>query len=93
MSKFELGKVVVTEKINARMKEDKNFDIFIKTSLGRFKNCDWGILCAEDKAAVDEAVTSGGMMIMGAYKHKDEEVWIITEWDRSVTTILFPHER
>lgn len=39
MSKFELGKVVVTEKINARMKEDKNFDIFIKTSLGRFKNC------------------------------------------------------
>lgn len=92
MEKFELGNVVIKESISARMKEDKHFDIFVKCSLGRFKNCDWGILCAEDKAVADEAVTSG-QMVMGAYKYKDEEIWIITEWDRSVTTILFPHER
>lgn len=92
MEKFELGNVVITESISTRMKEDKHFDIFVKCSLGRYKNCDWGILCAEDKMAADDAVASGHM-IMGAYKYKDEEIWIITEWDRSVTTILFPHER
>lgn len=92
MEKFELGNVVIMESISTRMKEDKHFDIFVKCSLGRYKNCDWGILCAEDKMAADDAVASGHM-IMGAYKYKDEEIWIITEWDRSVTTILFPHER
>lgn len=92
MEKFELGKVAVTETVCTRMKEDKQFDIFVKRSLDRFKNGDWGILCAEDKAEADEAVKSG-QMVMGAYKHKDEEIWIITEWDRSVTTILFPDER
>lgn len=42
MEKFELGNVVITESISTRMKEDKHFDIFVKCSLGRYKNCDWG---------------------------------------------------
>lgn len=93
MDKFELGQLVVTDGVNAKMKTDQGFDTFVKTSLGRFKRCDWGTLCDEDKAECDKAVKNGDQMIMGAYTRDGEEIWIITEWDRSATTILFPHER
>lgn len=92
MEKFELGKIVITAGVDAQMKADKGFDTFVKCSLGRFKKGDWGVLCDEDKAEADRAVTDG-QMVMGAYKRGDFEIWIMTEWDRSVTTILFPHER
>lgn len=48
----------------------------------------------EDKAMNDQAVSEGGR-IFGAYrdaKHLDWRIWIITEADRSVTTVLFPDE-
>lgn len=93
MAKFELGQLVVTESVNTRMKADPGFDTFVKVSLGRFKRGDWGSLCNEDKVQCDNAVTNGDQMIMGSYKRNGEEIWIITEWNRSTTTILFPHER
>ncbi len=90
--KFKLGRVVVTAGIADLMNANSRFEFFVKNSLGRFIKGDLGDLCDEDKAASDKAVTSGEM-IMGAYKHHGVEIWIITEWDRSATTILFPHER
>ncbi len=92
MTKFELGRIVVTTAVDNKMKSDAGFDKFVKISLGRFKRGDWGVLCDEDKANSDKAVANS-QMIMGAYARNGVEIWIITEWDRSVTTILFPHER
>lgn len=92
MAKFELGQLVVTASVNARMKTDPGFDKFVKVSLGRFKRGDWGVLCDEDKARCDKAIENGEM-VMGSYARNGEEIWIITEWNRSTTTILFPHER
>jgi len=92
MRKFELGQIVVTASIAEEMKGNPGFDHFVKHSLGRFKGGDWGVLCDEDKDSSDKAVMNGEM-VMGAYAWKGIEIWIITEWDRSVTTILFPHER
>lgn len=91
-AKFKLGQVVITASIATLMKADPEFDRFVKISLDRFKQGDWGVLCDEDKANSDKAVTND-QMIMGAYARCGVEIWIITEWDRSVTTILFPHER
>lgn len=48
--------------------------------------------CAEDQQFNEEAVESGARILTG---HNDEvwgRVWVITEADRSVTTVLFPHE-
>ena len=62
--------------------------------LERHVKGDWGDLDAEDKATNDLAVTSGDR-ILSVYKvgpGKDDRVWIITEYDRSVTTILRPDE-
>lgn len=94
MKKFELGQTVITRGIAARMQEDNEFGLFVMVSLERHKNGDWGNLCDEDKALNDEALKDGNRL-MSAYNrkdHPDDKIWIITEADRSVTTVLFPNE-
>lgn len=51
----------------------------------------WGDLCAEDKAANDEALINGSR-IFSAYQFDTVKIWVITEADRSSTTILLPEE-
>lgn len=52
----------------------------------------WGDLCPEDKQANDEALHTGAR-ILSAYELPDDtKVWVITEADRSATTILLPEE-
>lgn len=94
-NKFDLGRIVVTAGVDARMKEDNYFRSFVNRCLVRYEECDWGSVDPEDKKTSDDAVKNGDR-IMGVYEFvKDDKnltIWIITERDRSVTTILFPHE-
>ena len=60
--------------------------------LVRHVSGDWGELCAEDRLQNDMAVREG-YRILSAYKtSKGTKIWVITEWDRSVTTLLLPAE-
>jgi len=60
--------------------------------LNRHRSGDWGNVCAEDRTANDLAITHGDR-ILSAYMLKDGvRLWIITEADRSATTILLPDE-
>jgi hypothetical protein len=53
---------------------------------------DWGEVDDEDKALNDESVKTGNRLL-SAYKLSDgTKIWIITEADRSATTILLPEE-
>lgn len=53
---------------------------------------DWGIVDEQDGASNDEAVLRGER-ILSAYKTSSgTKLWIITEADRSATTILLPSE-
>lgn len=73
---------------------NREFAIFVNVSFNRYVRCDWGDTCAEDKTSNDYAVRHGER-ILAAYEHPDHpdwRIWIITEWDRSITTILFPDE-
>ena len=91
--KFNLGELVVTKGIDERM-QDNAFYSFIAESLRKFYTCDWGNMCDDDKSLSDNAVKHGNTSIHGVYLNEKtgEEIWIITEADRSVTTILFPEE-
>ena len=59
---------------------------------------DWGDLDHEDKQANDNAVAHEGDKdrqgrVLSAYKLRNgRKSWLITEYDRSVTTILLPEE-
>lgn len=93
MKKFELGQLVVTRAVADRMQTDEKFTRFVQISLGRYINCDWGSMTNENKAMNDIAVKSGEDRIHAAYMNKaGDKIWIITEWDRSVTTVLFPSD-
>ena len=95
MGKFTLGQLVATRRIYNATRSDPDFARFVNDSLRRYLACDWGDLFDEDKATNDESVAQGDGRIMGAYVSPDQKygkIWIITEWDRSCTTILFPDE-
>lgn len=60
--------------------------------LSRHMSKDWGEVSKEDWILNDEALKSGERLL-SAYKLKDgTKVWVITEHDRSVTTLLLPEE-
>lgn len=93
--KFELGRTVVTRGIDELMGKDSDFYVFVMNSLFKHARGDWGDLNPEDAKLNDAALTSGEDRIFSVYKCDgipDGKIWIITEWDRSVTTVLFPSE-
>ena len=60
--------------------------------LSRHVAGDWGEVGSEDRRANDEAVVKSER-VLSAYRMKTgEKIWIITEADRSATTILLPSE-
>lgn len=94
MGKFEKGQLLCTAGVRNLMNEDNSFEAFVAWSfINRYCECDWGEMCEEDKALNDEAVKNGDDRIFAAYEKEGlPKIYIITEWDRSATTILFPDE-
>ncbi len=59
--------------------------------LARHATGDWGELCAFDRRQ-NEIALREGYRVLSCYPVGSECVWVITEADRSVTTILLPEE-
>ncbi len=60
--------------------------------LARHQSGDWGDLCQEDRRENELSIRKG-FRILSAYKtSKGVKIWVITEADRSATTILLPEE-
>ena len=91
MGKFSLGKLVITKGIHDKMCSDIDFAIGVLESFEKYRNGNWGDLCADDKAENEKAIKENER-IFALYNIGSDKIYIITEWDRSVTTILFPYE-
>jgi len=87
MSKFGLGQVVATQGAQATFDGD-----FLSACLSRHGQGDWGDVCDEDKASNDGALEHGERLLSAYTGNGGSKLWIITEWDRSVTTCLLPSE-
>lgn len=85
--KFQLGQVVITPGAKIVL---SNNDVV--TALSRHISGDFGDVCEEDKALNEEAVETGDRILSAYTDGNGEKFWIITEWDRSATTILLPSE-
>ena len=95
---FELGQVVATRAVWDAMEESNEFKTFVSGCLSRYILYDWGDTCEEDWESNNEAVKNGDR-VLAVYNIPDgiegvleDRLWIITEWDRSVTTMLFPSD-
>lgn len=87
-SNFRLGKVVITRGAN----EELDMVSVLNTLHNKYMKCDWGDLCDEDKKQNVEALKDGGRILASYKDTNDRKFWIITEADRSSTTILLPEE-
>ena len=84
---FPLGSVVITSTANECLVQ-----IEVQSAIRRHINGDWGDLDAEDVNANESALKHGGR-ILSSYKATGGiQFWIITEADRSSTTILLPED-
>jgi len=83
-----LGRLVATPHALALLEKAKlsTFAIFARQERG-----DWGDVDIEDAMANEQALIDGGRL-MSVYKLKIGTVWVITEADRSATTLLLPED-
>lgn len=92
--KFQLGRISATQgavDLMARLDPDGDHSRYAATLLARHHSGDWGDLDDEDKATNERALHSD-LRLMSSYGEGDNRLWVITEWDRSRTTILRPDE-
>lgn len=90
--KFNLGQLVVTRAVNNLIADNEEFALHVSQSLKRHSAGDWGELSDEDSASNELALLDGERLFSAYAKVGVPPIWIITECDRSVTTILFPDE-
>ena len=60
--------------------------------LRRHAKCDWGDVDGHDIKQNEIALRDGGRLLSAYSTRKGETVWVITEADRSATTLLLPSE-
>ncbi len=86
---FTCGALVFTPGVDAlvRSKQINPFHYF-----GRHLCGDWGNICDEDRQANADALISGARLLSSYLIEPELKLWIITEADRSVTTLLLPEE-
>lgn len=87
ISKFNLGQTVITPNAQETLHPE---DVFL--SLRRHASGDWGDCCTED-AQENELSLVQGFRLLSVYQDRNGvKFWVITEADRSVTTILLPED-
>lgn len=90
--RFEPGKLAMTSGVQDLV---IRCGLNISTLLNRHLSGDWGDLEPFDWQQNESAVNRGDLRILSSYECEDApdgKIWIITEADRSVTTILLPEE-
>lgn len=87
-SLFALGQVVSTRNALALAEKEK---IDLMALLLRHQHGDWGDICEEDRESNEAALTMQSR-IMSSYRFAEDSIWMVTEADRSVTTILLPSD-
>lgn len=85
--KFSLGQTVVTAGALAALAPHE-----VVSALSRHATGDWGDLDPHDRAENERALRDGSRLLSVYYSASGVRFYVITEWDRSVTTVLLPEE-
>ena len=88
MQKFPLGRVAATP---AALYELERLGVNPLELIGRHITLDPGCLGSDDQAANERALLDGSR-VFSAYEYTAAKFYVITEWDRSLTTLLLSRE-
>lgn len=92
-AKFPLGRVVATANFLETLTEAEEDPWKVTPKfLARHQQADWGDVDAADKGRNDQALIDGERLLSSYTTEAGVKFWIITEWDRSVTTFLLPED-
>jgi hypothetical protein len=84
--RFPLGRLDITSNAAGRLTPEE-----IAAGIARHARGDWGDVNAQD-AAENELSLRQGFRLLSAYGRGDRRFWVITEADRSATTVLLPDD-
>lgn len=86
-AKFSLGQIVATPNALSHLTK-QDIDAAIRRHVGG----DWGDVCTDD-AKENELSLKEGFRLLSVYRAENgTKFWIITEADRSATTVLLPED-
>lgn len=85
--RFDLGQVVMTAGVHGTIPHGD-----IMKYISRHHRCDWGDLSEHDMEMNEDALRNGHRLHSSYALSNGGSVWVITEADRSVTTVLLPDE-
>lgn len=87
--RFKLGRLLMTAGVDALIQEGRLNPL---PYLRRHLRADWGDLCDADWRRNNAALPSGDRLLSSYTIAPDITLWIITDGDRGVTTLLLPSE-
>ena len=85
--RFPLGRLVITANAERNLPAAD-----VQVGLQRHVSGDWGSLCKEDWLENDNSLREGNRLLSAYDTSTGTRYWIITEWDRSATTVLLPED-
>jgi hypothetical protein len=84
---FRLGQIVATPNALCKLSQDD-----VLRGIQRHQSADWGDVDEHDREANNRALTEGTRLFSVYHAATGMKFWIITEADRSVTTVLMPED-
>ena len=84
---FPLGQTVITSAAQAQLHPDD-----VRSGLDRHSNGDWGELSESDRQSNQMALAEDARLFSAYNDRNGCRFWIITESDRSATTVLLPDD-
>ena len=86
---FALGHVVATRHAVEVAEED---DISLGRLLTEYERGEWGDILPVDRGLNEPALRDGERIFSVYQVTRDLTFWVITEWDRSYTTVMLPED-
>ncbi len=83
--RFHPGRLMIT-----RNAKDVLPHMEVNAAIKQHLNGDWGDVCPSDWQLNEDALKHGDRLLSVYHTHDDVKFWIITESDRSATTVLLP---
>lgn len=93
--RFDLGRTMATPGALEALTELYGLGpgtLKLRELMGRHHCGDWGDLDTHDTRANEQALRDGERLLSAYNLPGGTRIWIITEWDRSSTTVLLPDE-
>lgn len=88
-NQLRIGQILATPGALAALRES---NASLHGLLVRHMQGDWGDVGPEDWTANDQALIRSERILSAYSIENNQTLWIITEWDRSMTTVLLPEE-